>query len=135
MVWLLELLVLSPPLGGIQLLLLFLILLIKILLENLILDSAKAFRGIKVKKRFKTHCYCFLMNIGEAVAYQDHVGVSSVDFSSVLMILSFQGLLFTVFKLGYSSIGRSLLCIARYSFSPLQGFSHWVFLGVGFDEA
>ena len=43
MVWLLELLVLSPPLGGIMLLLLFLILLIMILLENLILDFAKAF--------------------------------------------------------------------------------------------
>ena len=78
MVWLLELLVLSPSLGGIQLLLFFLILLIMMLLENLILDFAKAFRSSKVKKSFKT--------------------------------------------LGYSSVLRSLHCIARYSFSPF-----WVF--------
>ena len=105
--WLLELLILSPPLGGILLLLLFLILLIMILLENLILDSAKAFQGIKVKKRFKTCCCCFPMYIGEAMAYQDHFGVSSVDFKSLLTILSFQGLLFTVSKLGYSCVGIS----------------------------
>ena len=56
-VWLFKLLVLSPLLGGIRLLLLFLILLIITLLENLILDFAKAFQGSKVKKSFKTLGY------------------------------------------------------------------------------
>ena len=43
MVWLLELLVLSPTLGNIQLIFLFIILLVMMLLVNLILDFSKAF--------------------------------------------------------------------------------------------